>query len=253
MRRIDFNCDLGEGCGNDAAIVPWISSASIACGGHAGDDDSMRATLRLCRRHGVAAGAHPGYDDRTGFGRRELALSLEEVAALVRAQLERLGAIATEEGIRLRHVKPHGALYNLSARDRDVAMAIAGVVRRFDPGLVLYGLADSALTRAGSAIGLRVAHEAFAERRYEADGTLTPRDMAGAVIADIDDALAQVRMLLHEHAVTARTGERVPLRADTLCLHGDRDDAPAFAQALHETLLAEGVRIAAPGDAAARP
>lgn len=247
MRRIDFNCDLGEGCGNDAAIVPWISSASIACGGHAGDDDSMRATLRLCRRHGVAAGAHPGYADRTGFGRRELALSLEEVAALVRAQLERLGAIATEEGIRLRHVKPHGALYNLAAHDRDVAMAIAGSVRRFDPGLVLYGLADSALTRAASAVGLRVAHEAFAERRYEADGTLSPRDIGGAVIGDIDDALAQVRTLLRDGIAIARTGERVSLRADTLCLHGDRDDAPAFAQALHQALRGEGISIAAPG------
>lgn len=249
MSRIDFNCDLGEGCGDDAAIVPWISSASIACGGHAGDDASMGATLRLCRAHGVAAGAHPGFEDRQHFGRRELDLPLADIVAQLRSQLARLSAIAAEEGVRLAHVKPHGALYNLAARDGVVAAAIAATVRAFDANLILYALAESALTRAGSSIGLRVAHEVFAERRYEADATLTPRTLEGAVIERLDEALAQTRSLLRDGIAVARTGELVPLRADTLCLHGDRKDAALFARALHEALQGEGFRIAAPGQA----
>jgi UPF0271 protein len=246
MARIDFNCDLGEGCGDDAAIVPWISSASIACGGHAGDDATMRATLRLCRAHGVAAGAHPGYADRAGFGRSEQTLTPGELHALLDGQLRRLAAIAAEEGVPLAHVKPHGALYNLAARDRAVADVVADAVRRFDPTLVLYGLADSESTRAAEAAGLRVAHEAFAERAYDADGRLAPRGSDGAVLEDLGAALAQVRLLVRERVVVARDGTRVPLRADTLCLHGDRADAAGFARALRVALEAEGITVEAP-------
>ena len=246
MARIDFNCDLGEGCGDDAAIVPWISSASIACGGHAGDDASMRATLRLCRAHGVAAGAHPGYADRAGFGRSAQALSPGELHALLDGQLRRLAAIAAAEGVRLTHVKPHGTLYNLAARDRTVAEVVADAVQRFDPSLVLFGLADSESTRAAEAAGLRVAHEAFAERAYDADGRLAPRGSDGAVLEDLDAALAQVRLLVRERVVVARDGTRVPLRADTLCLHGDRADAAGFASALRVALEAEGITVEAP-------
>ena len=250
MLRLDFNCDLGEGCGNDAAIVPLVSSASIACGAHAGDAGTMRATIALCRDHGVAIGAHPAFEDREHFGRRELALPPADIRALVTRQLAAVRDACAESGATLRHAKPHGALYNLAARDRAVADAIAGAVRDFDPALLLYGLSGSCLTEAGTAAGLRVVHEVFAERAYEADGRLAPRGTPGAVIEALDASLAQVRMLLREHAVLARTGERVALRADSLCLHGDRPDAPAFARALRAALESEGVAIRAPGDRA---
>ena len=241
--RIDFNCDLGEGCGDDAAIIPLITSASIACGGHAGDEATMRTTLRLCRDHGVAAGAHPGYPDRENFGRHEMPLAAARIGELVEHQLATLAGIAASESMRLAHVKPHGALYNLAARDRSVAEAIAGAIVRFDPRLVLFGLSGSRLTAAGEAVGLRVAHEVFAERRYEADGTLTPRSRGDAVIHDLDETIAQVRGFVRHGAVTARTGERLALRADTLCLHGDRADAAAFARSIRDALESDGVRI----------
>ena len=241
--RIDFNCDLGEGCGDDAAIIPLITSASIACGGHAGDEATMRATLRLCREHGVAAGAHPGYADRENFGRNALPLSPSQVGELITSQIAVLAGIAASEGMRLAHVKPHGALYNVAARDTDVATAIAQAVAGFDPRLVLFGLSGSRLTTAGEAAGLRVAHEVFAERHYEADGSLTPRTHADAVIHDLDGAIAQVHRFVRDGAVIARTGEQLPLRADTLCLHGDRADAALFARSIRDALEADGVRI----------
>lgn len=246
-RRIDFNCDLGEGCGDDAAIIPLLSSASIACGGHAGDADSMRATVDLCLRHGVAIGAHPAFDDRGHFGRRMLPVTPAQARALVARQVEALAEACAATGARMHHVKPHGALYNLAARDRDIADAVAAAVFGADPSLVLYGLAHSQSTAAGEAAGLRVAHEVFAERRYERDATLTPRGHADAVIADIEAALRQVRSMLQEGVVVARTGERVPIRADTLCLHGDRPDAVAFARALRAALEADGIAISPPG------
>lgn len=245
--RIDFNCDLGEGCGDDAAILPLVSSASIACGGHAGDDGTMRATLRLCREHGVAAGAHPSYEDREHFGRRALPVPPDEVARMVRGQLLRLAAIAREEGVRLAHLKPHGALYNVAADDAAVADAIAATVAAVDPSLVLFGLSGSALTNAGTAHGLRVAHEVFAERGYDARGRLLPRGTPGAVIDSLDDAVAQVRRLALHGEVATRDGHIVPLRADTLCLHGDRADAVAFARAVRYALQADGIAIASVG------
>lgn len=245
--QLDFNCDLGEGCGNDAAIVPLVSSASIACGGHAGDATSMGETVGLCLRHGVAVGAHPAYEDRANFGRRELDVGLHEIHASVTRQLAALQSVCQALGARMQHVKPHGALYNVAARDEAVANAIAAAVHAFDPSLILYGLSDSALTKAGSEIGLRVAHEVFAERAYDADGRLAPRGTPGAVLENIGDSVAQVRMLLRNGAVIARDGSRVPLRADTLCLHGDRPDAVAFARVLRDTLGEEGVQVRAPG------
>lgn len=243
MPSIDFNCDLGEGCGDDAAIIPLISSASIACGGHAGDDDSMRRTLRLCRAHGVAAGAHPSYPDRAHFGRRALPLPPEEVAGFVRAQIERLAAIAHDEGMRLSHVKPHGALYNRAADDDAVADAIAASVAAFDRGLRLFGLSGSALTRAGDRHGLHVAHEVFAERGYDARGRLLPRGTPGAELDNVAESIAQVRALVLEGRAPVAGGGHITLRADTLCLHGDRPDAAAFARALREALDEAGVMI----------
>lgn len=246
MRRIDFNCDLGEGCGDDAAIVPWISSASIACGGHAGDEASMRTAVALCLQHGVAIGAHPSFEDREHFGRRELAITADAIHAQVGRQIATLAATCASHDACMAHVKPHGALYNLAARDPEVARAVVDAVRVLDASLVLYALSGSALARAGEAAGMRVAHEVFAERRYEADGRLTPRGTPGAVIEDVADAIAQVRMMLGHGQVTARTGESIAIRADTLCLHGDRDGAPDFARRLHDTLVASGVRILSP-------
>lgn len=244
--RIDFNCDLGEGCGDDEAIIRWISSASIACGGHAGDAATMRRTVALCLEHGVAIGAHPSFGDRRHFGRRELPLPGPDIEALVMQQVEALARTCVQAGARLHHVKPHGALYNLAARQRTVADAVARAVRRIDPGLLLFGLAGSEATIAGEAAGLRVVHEVFAERRYEANGRLTPRTRPDAVIDDLETSLQQVRTMLREGVVVARTGERVPVRADTLCLHGDRRDAATFARALRDALEREGVEVAPP-------
>ena len=248
MPQLDFNCDLGEGCGSDTAIVPLISSASIACGGHAGDATTMRETVWLCMQHGVAIGAHPSFEDHVNFGRSELPLPPAEIHALVMRQIARLASVCAETGAKLHHVKPHGALYNLAARDRDVADTIASVIHAFDPALILYGLSGSCLTDAGNAIGLRVAHEVFAERAYDADGQLAPRGTADAVIDDLDASLSQVRLLLRDGLVIARDGAHVRLRADTLCLHGDRADAAGFALALRKTLEAEGIVIRAPGN-----
>ncbi|MGO0999650.1 5-oxoprolinase subunit PxpA [Lysobacter sp. CA196] len=241
--RIDFNCDLGEGCGDDAAILPYVSSANIACGGHAGDEATMRETLRLCREHGVAAGAHPGYDDPEHFGRRPLPLSRDEIGMLMLNQLARLAAVAADEGVRLGHVKPHGALYNLAADDRIVAEAIVGAVAAFDPNLIVYGLSQSQLTEAAEAAGLRVAHEVFAERGYARNGRLLPRGQPGAVIESLDAAIAQVHGLVVRGEVATADGGSIALRADTLCLHGDRSDAPAFARAVRAALEADGIRI----------
>ncbi len=244
--RIDFNCDLGEGCGDDAAIVPCISSASIATGGHAGDEASMRQAIALCLRHGTSIGAHPSFLDRAHFGRRELALTPAEIHTLVRSQVDALAALCAPAGATLAHVKPHGALYNLAARDVQVAEAVAQAVRDCDPRLRLFALAGSRLADAGRRLGLGVVEEVFAERAYAGDGSLVPRDRPGAVIEHLGDALAQVRDMLRGGRVRAIDGSQVPVRADTLCLHGDRADAAMFASALRDALRAEGVAILAP-------
>ena len=248
-KQIDFNCDLGEGCGNDAAIAPWITSASIASGGHAGDAASMREAVALCLEHGVAIGAHPSFEDRAHFGRREFPVTPEQAHRLVRRQAETLAEIAACAGTALAHVKPHGALYNLATRDDAIAEAVAAAVRSIDGSLWLYALAGSRLVRAGRGAGLRVASEAFAERRYAADGQLAPRELPGAVIGDLDPALAQVRMMLREGAVESIDGSRVAIQADTLCLHGDRKDAADFARGLRAALEAEDITVGAPGRA----
>lgn len=245
--RIDFNCDLGEGCGDDGRIVPCISSASIACGGHAGDETTMRIAVERCRRQGVAVGAHPSFVDRDHFGRRELAMEPAAIRLLVTAQTRRLQAVCDQAGVRLHHVKPHGALYNLAARDRRVAEAVVEAVWSLDRDLYLYALAGSQLVAAARERGLKVAEEVFAERGYRADGSLVPRGEPGAVLETVEEALAQVRTMLREGCVVATDGSRVQIRADTLCLHGDREDAAAFATALRAALEAGGVRIAAPG------
>ena len=196
-RRIDFNCDLGEGAGHDGELMPWITSANIACGAHAGDEATMCATVSLAQRHGVAIGAHPGFADRENFGRRELTLTAAEVQALVEWQVRALQRIAT-----VVHVKPHGALYNLAARDPMIAAAVAAAVRAVDARLVLFALRGSELVRAGRSAGLRVAEEVFADRMYRVDGALTPRAEGGAVITDETESAAQALRLVREGADT---------------------------------------------------
>jgi UPF0271 protein len=242
---IDFNCDLGEGAGHDEALMPLITSASIACGGHAGDETTMRATVRLARRHRVAIGAHPGFADREHFGRREQVLSPREVVALVRSQVETLRRIAQEEGALVTHVKPHGALYNLAARDATIADAIAEAVAGVDANLRLYGLAGSVSLQAGRARGLRVAAEVFADRTYQADGSLTPRGRPDALLKNEADAVAQVVRMVREGRVRATDGTDVVVAADTLCLHGDGVEAVAFARGLRTAMSREGVCVEA--------
>ena len=249
-RRIDLNCDMGESfgawsLGDDAGVMPHISSANIACGFHAGDPAVMRRTVALAAVHGVAIGAHVSLPDLQGFGRRELRVAPDEAAAMTLYQIGALQAFARAAGVRVSHVKPHGALYNMAARDAALAAAIAAAVRAADPQLILVGLAGSALPRAGIDAGLAVAQEAFCDRRYEADGTLTPRQLDGAVIDDIDTAVAQAVRLASAGEVVARDGRTLALAADTLCVHGDRPDAAAFARRLRAALQGEGIAVAA--------
>ncbi len=248
MLRIDLNCDLGEGAGHDAELMPLITSANIACGAHAGDDATMRATVALALRHGVAIGAHPGFADRANFGRRELALPISEIHELVFRQISTLQAIARALGARLGHVKPHGALYNIGARKSDVAHAIAAAVQEADPQLRLIGLAGSQLLEAGAAAGLVTMSEVFADRTYQSNGSLTPRDRPDALISKPAVALAQVLRLVREGKVSATDGTEITLRADTVCLHGDGPDAVGFARQVSAALLAAGVELKPPAN-----
>ena len=251
MKRIDLNCDLGESfgawrMGDDAALLALVSSANIACGFHAGDPSIMRDTVAQALAHGVALGAHVSLPDLQGFGRREMCVTPAEAHALTLYQIGALHAFARAAGTRLAHVKPHGALYNMAARDRLLADAIAHAVRAFDPRLRLFGLAGSALLDAGRALGLPLAAEAFADRRYRADGSLQPRREAGAVIEDVAEATAQALGMVNDGEVPTVDGGRVQLQADTLCLHGDGAHAVLFAGTLRRALESAGVRIAAP-------
>nr|WP_294865652.1 5-oxoprolinase subunit PxpA [uncultured Pseudogulbenkiania sp.] len=244
---IDLNADLGEGCGDDAAILDCVSSANIACGWHAGDAATMRAAVQAAKARGVAVGAHPSFPDREHFGRRAMQLPPDTVYSGVLYQIGALQAIARGEGVRLTHVKPHGALYNQAAHDPVLAGAIVRAVRAADPALAVVGLAGSELVRQARGAGLRALDEVFADRAYQADGSLAPRGTPGALIEDEDEALAQTLQMITEGRVTALDGSRVALRADTVCLHGDGAHAVAFARRLRRELLARGLTLRAPG------
>ncbi|RDI97982.1 LamB/YcsF family protein [Dyella solisilvae] len=251
-KTIDINCDLGESfgpwrMGDDDALLAVVSSANIACGFHAGDPDIMQRTVALAVAHGVAIGAHVSLPDLQGFGRREMAVTAAEAYALTLYQVGALHAFARAAGARLRHVKPHGALYNMAARDHTLAAAIARAVRDFDPSLWLFGLAGSALLDAGREAGLQVASEAFADRGYREDGSLQPRREPGALITENDLAIAQAMAMAREGKVRAVDGSIVELQADTLCVHGDGPHAVAFARNLRAALLAADIVVAAPG------
>lgn len=251
MTRIDLNCDLGESfgawrMGEDDALLGLVSSANVACGFHAGDPVIMQRTVARARQHGVAIGAHVSLPDLQGFGRREMKVGANEVYAITLYQIGALAGFATAAGARLRHVKPHGALYNMAARQRDLADAIAAATHAADPRLRLVGLAGSELVDAGLAQGLSVACEAFADRRYCADGSLQSRAEAGAVIDDIEQAIAQALSIAHDGAVQSIEGARVSLNADTLCLHGDGAHAVQLATRLRAALLEAGIDILMP-------
>lgn len=254
MKRIDLNCDLGESfgawrMGEDAALLALVSSANVACGFHAGDPAIMQRTVALALAQNVGIGAHVSLPDLQGFGRREMSVSADEVHAMTLYQIGALHAFARAAGAQLAHVKPHGALYNMAARDRVLADAIAQAVHDFDPQLRLFGLAGSALIDAGKALGLPVAAEAFADRRYLADGSLQSRREPGAVLDDAELAVAQAIGIARDGRVQAVNGQLVALHADTLCLHGDGAHALALARQLRVALEAAGLRIAAPGAA----
>ena len=229
--QIDLNCDLGEGIGNDKAIMPYITSANIACGFHAGDEQTMRETLRLAKRFGVNAGAHPSWNDRENFGRKEMNISPKEAEKLVFEQIRILMAIAKEERVTLTHVKPHGALYNQSAKDIELATAIARAVKTSSVDLILVGLAGSRSIEAGREMGIRVAAEGFPDRGYNADGSLMSRLLPGAIIESPEEVA--------RHAIElVKTG-----RMDTLCLHGDHPNAAENAKLLREVLEKNGVEV----------
>jgi UPF0271 protein len=253
---IDLNCDMGEGMTTDEAIFPFISSANIACGGHAGDTDTMRRSIGLALQYGAAIGAHPSYPDRAGFGRTDIletiagrgdrALHLSDLAQILADQLGQLQAICREAGVRLHHVKPHGALYNRAAKDEAVSAIICRVVAEADPSLLLYGLSGSGMRLQAAAAGLGFVSEVFADRTYRADGSLTPRTEPGALIHDPETMIGQVLLMIREGKVIARGGVDVPIAADTICLHGDGGHAVEFAAKIRGELDRLGIAVTSP-------
>lgn len=246
-KRIDLNSDVGESFGvwtrgNDEALMPSLTSASIACGWHGGDPQVMRRTVRLAKAHGVGVGAHPGFPDLSGFGRRPMQLSPGEARDNVLCQIGALWAFIKAEGMRLQHVKPHGALYHMAANDRLLSEAIAEAIAEFDPTLILIGPPSSELVRAGQGAGLRTAQEGFGDRAYNEDGSLVSRSAPGALLTDPDRVAERVLLML-EGKVRAITGRMIPITVDTVCLHGDTPGAPAIARRLRERLALAGVEV----------
>jgi 5-oxoprolinase (ATP-hydrolysing) subunit A len=246
--HIDINCDMGESfgpwmMGADERVMPHITSANIACGAHAGDPSVMRRTIRLARDAGVAIGAHPGFPDLQGFGRREMNLGVAEVEDSVLAQIGALAAIARSEGMTLQHVKAHGALYNMAARSRPLADAIARAIKAFDASLMMFGLPNSPMIDAAREAGLRVASEGFADRAYQLDGSLTPRTQPGAVIHDPERVVARAQRMVRDGIVQTADGRDVTLRIDTICVHGDTPGAADLTRRLREALTAAGAIV----------
>ncbi|WP_010630761.1 LamB/YcsF family protein [Sporolactobacillus vineae] len=250
MTQIDLNCDLGESfghfvMGNDPKILPLISSANVACGFHAGDFSVMHRTVAVAKEDGVAVGAHPGLPDLEGFGRREMKVTPTEVYDMVVYQIGALQAVARTQHTAVNHVKPHGALYHMASEDKKIAEAVAHAVADTDPDLLLFGMDGSHLTEEGEKAGLHVIYEAFADRTYQADGTLTPRSKPNALITDTAQALEQVLQMLQNGTVTATNGKSVSVRAQTICVHGDGAVAIAFAATIRNELQKKGIVIAA--------
>lgn len=250
-RRIDLNCDMGESfgawpMGADEAVMPSISSANIACGAHAGDPRVMRRTVRLAMQHDVGVGAHPGFPDLQGFGRRDIRADPSEMEDSVLAQIGALAAMARAEGSVLRHVKAHGALYTMANRDAALAGAIARAIRAFDPALVMFVLPGTEMERAGRDAGLRVALEGFADRAYEPDGSLTPRSRPGAVIHDPAAVVQRGIRMVRDRVVLTTGGREIPMHIDTICVHGDTAGAAELTRGLREGLEGAGIRVGRP-------
>ncbi len=248
MYRVDLNSDLGESFGNytlgmDEEILQYVSSANVACGWHAGDPLVMEKTVALAKRCGTAVGAHPGFPDLMGFGRRNMVITPDEAKAYVRYQLGALYAFAESQGVSIQHVKPHGALYNMAAVDEKLARAMCEAVYEFDPEIIFMGLAGSKMIEMAEAVGLRAASEVFADRAYNDDGTLVSRKLPGAVIKDKDLAIRRVVRMVKEGKVESVNGTDIAIRADSICVHGDNPKALEFVKNIRETLIAEGVEI----------
>jgi UPF0271 protein len=249
--KIDINCDMGESygawkMGDDAAVMPYISSANIACGFHGGDPATIRATVKLAVEHGVAVGAHPSLPDLQGFGRRAMKISPQDMYDLVLYQAGAVEAFARAAGVRLHHVKCHGALYNMAANDDALSEAMARAVKDLGSGVILYALSNSAMMRTAQKQGVRVAGEVFADRGYADDGTLAPRGRPGAMIEDANLAAARALEMVEKRYVTSLSGKPIPVSPDTLCVHGDQPGAVGFAKAIRKLFAERGVAVAAP-------
>ncbi|WP_209124032.1 5-oxoprolinase subunit PxpA [Alkalihalobacillus sp. BA299] len=248
MKTVDLNCDLGESFGSfvvgqDELILEPITSANIACGYHAGDHNVMAKTVKLAKEKGVSIGAHPGFPDLIGFGRRAIQTEPSDIYHFVIYQISALQGFCKINGVKMNHVKPHGALYNMAAKDPVVAEAIAQAVYDVDPALVLFGLSGSELIKAGLKVGLSVGNEVFADRTYQPDGTLTPRTHPNALIHETEVAIEQVLTMVNEDRVKAVDGSYAPIQANTICIHGDGANALEFARKLRAALMAEGINI----------
>lgn len=243
MNSIDINCDMAEGVGNEFELMPFITSANIACGYHAGDKDLMKKTIDLCLNYNVEVGAHPSFPDRKNFGRTNMYLEPDEIIKIVTDQLYALQHIAVQQGAKLHHVKPHGALYNMAAKDPELAKAIGTAIRNVDGSLILYGLSESVMLSEGKKLGLRIAHEVFADRTYQEDGTLTPRANSNALIKNEVDAKSQVLSFIQKQKVRTVSGNYIDIKADTICLHGDGIHAVAFAKLIYTSLRQENIFV----------
>lgn len=243
MYKIDLNSDLGEGAAFDEQIIPLISSANIACGFHAGDSELMDKTVSLCRKSGIAPGAHPGYPDKENFGRTNMAVTPKQVYDYTLYQLGALSAMAKAQGIKLQHVKPHGAMYNMAAKDKALSDAIAGAIADFDDSLILLALSGSKMIEAARSKGIKYASEVFADRAYEADGTLRARSLEGSMITDENEAIARVIRMIKEGRVRAYSGEDIEIEAHSVCVHGDGEKALDFVKRLNSDFRKNGIEI----------
>jgi 5-oxoprolinase (ATP-hydrolysing) subunit A len=233
---MDINCDMGEGMGNEEQLIPFINSANIACGYHAGNTAIMLQTIQLCLQHAIHIGAHPSFNDKENFGRKAMQLSSAEIYTLVTEQLKIINAITVENNAILHHVKPHGALYNMAAVDAELSAVIVQAVKDFNAALIYYGLSGSVMITAANKIGLQTANEVFADRTYQDDGTLTPRNKPNALFTNTSDVQQQVLKFKKENKVTTVSGKDIFMQADTVCIHGDGEQAVDFAKAVYKIL-----------------
>ena len=248
MYQIDLNCDLGESFGNykiglDEEVISYISSANIACGFHASDPLTMNHTVELAKKAGVCVGAHPGFPDLVGFGRRNMDVSPTEAKAMVQYQIGALDSFCRAQGIKMHHVKPHGALYNMAGKDLKLALAICEGIYEVNPELILLALSGSKMIEAAKSIGLKVAREAFADRAYEEDGSLVSRTKEGAMILDENESIKRVSRMIKENKVKAITGIDIPIKVDSICVHGDGIKALEFVRKIKSSLEEENIKI----------